>query len=80
MSLVEYAQAALHMQEVTEIILLSGTLDGHETVPDTTPHEGPAKAMMHIMGNYADFDGYLFVPVDMPLLRFRRASSAFPAG
>lgn len=67
MPLVEHAQTTLHMPEVTKIIL-GGRLDGYETVPDITPHEGPAKAMAHIMESHPDFDGYLFVPVDMPLL------------
>ncbi|MCB1537623.1 MAG: molybdenum cofactor guanylyltransferase [Rhodospirillales bacterium] len=65
--LVEHAQDSLRMPEISQIIL-SGTLEGYKTVPDATSYEGPAKAMMDIIEGYPAYEGYLFVPVDMPLL------------
>ncbi len=49
-------------------ILISGEVDDYQGIPDETPFDGPAKAMENIMRRYPAYDGFLFVPVDMPLL------------
>lgn len=48
--------------------LISGSLQGYDCLPDTMPFQGPAIAMAAIMTGNPAPEGYLFVPVDMPLL------------
>lgn len=48
--------------------MISGTLAGYEGVPDSMPHAGPGKAMIDIIRRFPEYQGYLFLPVDMPYL------------
>lgn len=48
--------------------LISGTVHGYDCLPDHTSFQGPGIAMANIMTSYPAPAGYLFVPVDMPLL------------
>lgn len=48
--------------------LISGTVQGYDGLPDHTPFQGPGIAMANIMTTNPAPAGYLFVPVDMPLL------------
>ncbi len=52
-------------------ICISGQVLGYEhlCISDTIPDAGPAHAIKDIMETHANYDGYMVVPVDMPLLR-----------
>jgi len=49
-------------------VLISGSVDGYECIPDREKFQGPVKAIEDIMFANADVKGFLFIPVDMPLL------------
>jgi len=49
-------------------VLISGLVQGYECIPDDTPFEGPAKAILTVLHTVKDSGGFLFVPIDMPLL------------
>lgn len=49
-------------------IFISGHVDGFDCIPDTTPFCGPVQAICNILQRKEEYDGYVFVPVDMPLL------------
>lgn len=51
-----------------ETIIISGDVEGYDCVPDDDPFGGPAKAIETVIRNFPDYEGFLFVPVDMPLL------------
>lgn len=50
-------------------IYVSGNFEGYSCIPDSAPHEGPAQAISDVLVELKDYDGVLFVPIDMPLLR-----------
>ncbi len=52
-------------------IFISGYVDGFDCIPDTTPFCGPAQAICNILQRKEKYDGYVFVPVDMPLLTIK---------
>ena len=63
----------VHMIEILkqaglEDIYVSGDLKGYRCIPDNAPHEGPAHAIVDVLKALDNYDGVLFVPVDMPLL------------
>lgn len=67
-SLVDRARAMLEkMPEISKTVV-SGTPEHIEAVADRRPYDGPAQAMLGIIEQLPDYDGYMFVPVDMPLL------------
>jgi molybdenum cofactor guanylyltransferase len=48
---------------------ISGEVPGYQGVPDMARYEGPARAITGLMTRFkGKYDGFLFVPVDMPLL------------
>lgn len=48
---------------------ISGTLTSYPCLPDKAPFSGPAAAMVDCLNDlHNDYDGVLFVPVDMPFL------------
>lgn len=52
-------------------VYVSGHIDGYQCLEDkdADTYEGPAVAIGHIINtNHNHYDGFLFVPVDMPLL------------
>lgn len=49
-------------------VYVSGDLEGYRCVPDSLPHSGPAQAICDVMATLKEYDGALFVPVDMPFL------------
>ena len=49
-------------------IFISGYVDGFDCIPDTTPFCGPVQAICNILQQTEEYNGYVFVPVDMPLL------------
>ena len=49
-------------------IYVSGDLEGYNCIPDTSPHEGPAWAIYDVLQKLKNYEGVIFVPVDMPLL------------
>ena len=50
-------------------VVISGAVQGYETIPDETPHEGPARAMAWLLQMFLGRAArLLFVPVDMPFL------------
>lgn len=51
-----------------EKTLISGEVEGYECIPDESPFSGPAEAMKSVIHRFTDYAGFLFVPVDMPLL------------
>ena len=59
---------ALLQQSGLKDIYVSGNLKGYWCLPDRTPHEGPACAIHDVLQYLDDYEGALFVPVDMPLL------------
>lgn len=63
-------------------ILISGAIEGYDTIIDKRPFSGPAMALADIIGAYSEFKGFLCVPVDMPLLSpaMLRMLSDYPQG
>lgn len=51
-----------------EKVFISGDFEGYGCINDHTPHKGPAHAMIDVLAELHDYDGVLFVPVDMPFL------------
>ncbi len=49
-------------------IYVSGEFDGYRCISDQAPYEGPAYAIYDVLKVLKDYDGVLFVPIDMPLL------------
>lgn len=54
-----------------ENIFVSGSLDGYPCIPDESPFTGPAQGIRGVLQKISGYKGYLFVPVDMPLLSSR---------
>ncbi len=50
-------------------IIFSGQIEGYQCTPDDTPHKGPAKAILSVVEKNQGYDGFVFVPIDMPLLK-----------
>lgn len=49
-------------------VYVSGDIEGYPSIPDTQSFNGPACAIADVMTHLSQYDGVLFVPVDMPLL------------
>lgn len=48
---------------------VGGAVPGYDCIPDAVPHEGPARAMIEMLSQFAEkYNRLLFVPVDMPLI------------
>lgn len=74
-ALLQYKGSPLveHMQNLLRItglqdVYLSGALDGYVCIEDERPFLGPAFAMQALINRMSHYSGFLFVPVDMPLL------------
>jgi len=52
----------------TDRQIISGHVEGYEGIEDDTPLSGPVGAIIGITKRFRSDHGYLFVPVDMPLL------------
>ena len=52
-----------------EKIFISGDVDGYDCLRDQAPFIGPAEAIKSIIKRLSGYAGFLFVPVDMPLLK-----------
>jgi len=62
-----------HMTEILQEmhiknIYVSGKYEGYNCLPDSAPFAGPAAAIRGVMERLDNYDGVLFVPVDMPFL------------
>lgn len=68
-TLLEHMMALLQQTGVDDVYV-SGNFDGYSCIADSTPDQGPAHAMYDVLKYLApyNYDGVLFVPVDMPLL------------
>lgn len=49
-------------------IYISGSVEGYPCIPDEQPFAGPAGGINNFLRKKPGYRGYLFVPVDMPLL------------
>lgn len=49
-------------------IFISGSVQGYSCIEDKIPFAGPMHGIKNILQEKPDYKGYLFVPVDMPLL------------
>lgn len=49
-------------------VFISGEVAGFDGIPDVTPYAGPVRAICNVIRQKSGYDGYLCVPVDMPLL------------
>lgn len=64
----------LHMSElllssgVAEVVISGQAVPGMRSIPDRTPYQGPAQAMLNLFAECPLAQRFLFVPVDMPLL------------
>ena len=63
-----------HMMEILKRsgikkVFISGDVDGYDCFSDPVPFTGPAEAIKSIIKRLSGYTGYLFVPVDMPLLK-----------
>lgn len=63
-----------HMMEILKTtgikeIFISGDVDGYDCLSDQEPFTGPAEAIKSIIKRLSGYAGFLFVPVDMPLLK-----------
>lgn len=47
---------------------ISGDIEGYSSVPDPIAFQGPAKAIIHMTEYLNEFNDFLFIPVDMPLI------------
>lgn len=65
--LIRHMLDKLHALGLTDVFI-SGALDGYPSIPDDHPHAGPARGIKTVLREKPGYDGYLFVPVDMPLL------------
>ncbi len=65
--LIEHMVDLLKSTELGDIYI-SGEVEGYKTIPDSQKFQGPACAIIDVMTQLNDYDGALFVPVDMPLL------------
>lgn len=51
-----------------EDTFISGNIQGYDCIADKSPFSGPAEAIKSVISNCPGYEGFLFVPVDMPLL------------
>lgn len=65
--LVDHMIEILKEAEVQDVYV-SGDLEGYSCIQDSEPHSGPAQAICDVMAGLKEYDGTLFVPVDMPFL------------
>lgn len=65
--LLHHMMGLLRAAELSEIFV-SGDLPGYPCVPDTSPAAGPVGGIISVIREKQAYDGYLFIPVDMPLL------------
>ncbi len=65
--LVEHMSGLLRDAGVDDV-LISGAVEGYDTIADETPAMGPVGGITSVMVKYPDYQRYLFVPVDMPLV------------
>jgi molybdenum cofactor guanylyltransferase len=49
-------------------IFISGRLDGYPCIEDDLSYAGPVQGIKSILKKQSGYKGYLFLPVDMPLL------------
>lgn len=66
--LVEHMMEIIKRAGIREIFI-SGDVDGYDCLPDPAPFTGPAEAIKSIIQRLSSYAGFLFVPVDMPLLK-----------
>jgi molybdopterin-guanine dinucleotide biosynthesis protein A len=50
-------------------VFVSGHVEGYPCITDDAPFSGPAEAIKTVLKKIPGYKGYLFVPVDMPLLK-----------
>jgi len=66
--LIEHMMALLRKAGCVEIHI-SGEVKGYAGIPDAVRHDGPARAMVDLLGRFKGrHERLLFVPVDMPLI------------
>ena len=65
--LIEHMKNLLQATGLNDIYI-SGDVEGYKTIPDSQKFNGPHSAIIDVMAQLNDYDGALFVPVDMPLL------------
>lgn len=65
--LVEYMQDILYRSGFDNVYI-SGQLEGYECEFDDQPFSGPAVAIQSVINRMPQHKGFLFIPVDMPLL------------
>lgn len=52
-------------------VFVSGMFTGYPCIPDEMSAQGPVQGISSVLNNKPEYQGYLFVPVDMPLLTAR---------
>jgi molybdopterin-guanine dinucleotide biosynthesis protein A len=52
-------------------IFVSGNIPGYPCIEDLSPASGPVEGIMSVINQKPGYAGYLFIPVDMPLLTAR---------
>lgn len=52
-------------------VFVSGSFPGYPCIEDSLPHTGPVQGIKSVLRYKSGYKGYLFVPVDMPLLPAR---------
>ncbi|MFA5593367.1 MAG: molybdenum cofactor guanylyltransferase [Micavibrio sp.] len=52
-------------------VFISGTLEDYPSIKDDVPLAGPVQGISSVLRNKPGYSGYIFVPVDMPLLQER---------
>lgn len=67
-SLIEHMVGILKKSGIEEIFI-SGDVEGCDCLSDQTPFEGPAEAIKSVIKRLSSYAGFLFVPVDMPLIK-----------
>lgn len=68
MPMVAYMMQILRQSGVDDVFI-SGAVEGFNFIPDTKAFSGPAQGICSVLKQKIGYDGYIFVPVDMPLLK-----------
>jgi molybdopterin-guanine dinucleotide biosynthesis protein A len=66
-TLVRHMTGILHELGLQDVFI-SGNLEGYPCIEDTHPAKGPVGGITSVLQQKPGYSGYLFIPVDMPLL------------
>ncbi len=66
--LIDHIANQIYLSGIKEIIV-SGTIEGYECIPDIIKNGGPMVGIATVISKaYSDYDSFMVLPVDLPLL------------